>query len=211
MYQIFFYAALFIGIIPICILLLQKKAFSTNDGIIPFVWLTGIATVYELIGTVIFKINTNYWFQLYPLLEFLAVFYFFSNLFKEKYKIIFRVFLALFIISYFLSFIFWSSSQKFLPLAINTIPLTVFVLFCSYAWFKRMFETTSIENPWQNSSFYFVSGFLVYHSSTFLLFILGNYLFNSNKYIYDYWLVNILATFVLRTFLIIGVCKMKQD
>ncbi len=204
-----FFIALFIGIIPLLILLLKKRAFDFKKPIISFIWLTAFATLYEFFGSVILKINTSYWWQLYSLLEFITLYYFFFKLFQPKYKTTFWVFLVLLVTKYGFSYIFWN--EIFISTAINKIPLTIFVLTFSFLWFKELFKKMEIQNPWQNANFYFVSGFSVYYSSTFFLFLLGNSIFNSNIYFYDYWLINIMATLILRTFLIIGVWKMKQD
>lgn len=211
MYQILFYIALFIGFIPLLILFLKKRAFDSKEHITPFVWLTALATLYEFIGTVLLKINTTYWSQLYSFLAFLTLYYFFFKLFRPNYKNAFRIYFILFTIIFCISFFFWTDKNTFITRAINRIPLTLFVLTFSFFWFKELFKKMKIQNPWQNADFYFVSGFAIYYSSTFFLFLLGSFIFNSNVYFYDYWLVNIIATLILRIFLIIGVWKMKQD
>lgn len=211
MYFFFAYVALFIGIIPLLILFLKKRVFDFKEPIIPFVWLTALATLYEFIGTVLLQIKTSYWFQVYSFLEIVTLSYFFFKLFQPKYKTAFRVFLVLLLTTYGFSFFFWDENAGLIPKAINKIPLTLFVLTFSFLWFKELFKKMEIQNPWQNTDFYFVSGFSVYYSSTFFLFLLGNFIFNSNIYFYDYWLINVMATLILRTFLIIGVWKMKQD
>jgi hypothetical protein len=170
-----------------------------------------LATLYEFIGTVLFKINTTYWSQLYSFLAFLTLYYFFFKLSRPNYKNAYHIFFILFIIIFCISFFFWTDENTFITRAINRIPLTLFVLTFSFLWFKELFKKMEIQNPWQNANFYFVSGFSIYYSSTFFLFLLGNLIFNSNIYFYDYWLINVMATLILRTFLIIGVWKMKQD
>lgn len=177
----------------------------------PFVWLTAIATLYEFISSVLLKINTTYWSQLYSLLAFVTLYYFFFKLFQPKYKNTFWAFLALLVITYGISFFFWTDKSTFISRMINRIPVTLFVLTFSFFWYKNLNKKRGIYNPLQHSDFYFVSGFSVYYASTFFLFLLSSNLFNSNLYFYNYWLVNILATFVLRILLIIGVWKLKQD
>lgn len=211
MYQIFFFIALLIGIIPLLILFFYKKALEFNRAITPFIWLTALATIYEFVGTVLLKINTSYWFQVYSFLEVIILYYFFFRLFQTKYKIAFGVFLILLLITYGFSFFLWSKNSGLITKAINKVPITFFVLTFSFLWFKELFYKMEIQNPWQNANFYFVTGFLLYYSSTFFLFLLASFLFKSNVYFYDYWLINIAATIILRTSLIIGVWKMKQD
>lgn len=211
MYQVIFYTALFIGIIPLLILFLKKRTFDFREPITPFIWLTAFATLYEFIGTGLLEIKTSYWFQLYSLLEIATLFYFFFKLFKTKNKIALGIFLVLLVTIYGFSFFFWIQNSSFIPNTINKTPLTLFILIFSFLWFKELFKKMEVQNPWQNAYFYFVSGFSVYYSSTFFLFLLASLIFNSNVYFYDYWLINIIATFILRTSLIIGVWKMKQD
>ncbi len=211
MYQVFFYIALFIGIIPLLILFIKKRAFDFKEPVTPFIWLTAFATLYEFIGTGLLEIKTSYWFQLYSFLEIVTLFYFFFKLFKAKYKTAFGIFLVLLVTTYSFSFFFWNENSGLISNAKNKASITFFVLTFSFLWFKELFKKMDIQNPWQNDNFYFVSAFSVYYSSTFFLFLLGGFISNSNVHLYDYWLINVMATLILRTFLIIGVWKMKQD
>lgn len=199
------------GLLPLLLLLLKKKTFDIKQPIVPFVWLTAAATLYELIGTVILRINATYWFQLYSLLCFCALYYFFSRLLDRQYKKLFGFFLAVFIITYSASFFFFDKKNTFISTAINEPLLTLFVLVFSFLWFKKLFEKVDIPNLWQDADFYFVSGLMIYHSGTFFFFLIGGSIFSSNAYFYDYWMVNIVAIIVLRIFISMGVWKMKQN
>lgn len=187
------------------ILFVKKKGFDFKEPITPFIWLTALATLYELIGTRLLKLNTTYWFQLYSLLEFIALYYFFFKLFQPKYKTVFRLFLILLVITYFFSFFFWNENSSLIPKAINKTPVTLFVMVFCFICFKNYLGKTEK----QSSVFYFILGFSVYYSSTFFLFLWSNFIFYSNLYFYDFWIINILATLILRIFLIAGVWKMK--
>lgn len=208
MHQVLFFTALFIGIIPLLIVLAQKRALNFIEPIIPFIWLTAVATLYEFFGSVMLKINTSYWWQLYSLLEFITLYYFFYKLFGSSYKKTFILFVILLSVTYIISCVFWG--EQFISTAINRIPLTLFVFTFSFKWFKELFKKMEIINPWQKANFYFVSGLSIYYSSTLFLFLLSNYIFMSNEYSYDYWLINVIATFILRIFLTMGIWKMKQ-
>lgn len=177
----------------------------------PFVWLTFIATLYEYIGTSILKINVAYWFQLYSLLEFLTIYYFFQKIFCSTYKKVFQIFIGVLLLAYCCSFLFWNENTIFISEAVNRIPLTLFVFTFSYIWFKELFQKMEIENPLDNSSFYFVSGLAIYYSGTSILFLISSIIFESNLYFYNFWTVNVLATLFLRIFLIIGVWKMERE
>lgn len=210
MYKAFFYITLFIGIIPLLILLIKRKAFAFNTPIVPFIWLTALATLYEFIGSVVLQINTAYWFQLYSLLELIALYYFFYKLFSSSHKKTLLVFASILMLTYGLSFLFWNENSKFISKAINKTPLTLFVCFFSFVWFKNLFEKAKIVNPWRDPTYCFVSGLAMYYSTTLFLFLLSSFFFVSKSYFYDYWLVNIMAAFILRTFLIMGAWNMKQ-
>ena len=209
MYYFFLYTALFAGILPLLVLFSKKRAFVFKEPITPFIWLTFIATLYELVGSIILKINIDYWYQVYSLLEFLTVFYFFFKLFQPRFKTIFYFFIFLWIVIYGISFYCWAEHSSFIALAINTIPLTFLVLFFSFRWVRDLFKSDEIQNLWQNPTFYFVAAFYIYYLVTMPLFLMGSFIFNSNLYFYDIAIVNIITTLILRILLTIGVWKMK--
>src|SRR5690554_1958459 len=190
-------------------LYIKKRAFVFSERIIAFIWLTFVATLCELIGTLIFKINVDYWFQIYSLLEFLAIFYFYFKLFQPRFKTIFLLFFALLSVTYGISFYFLTEYSSFIALALNKTPLTFFVLFGSFWWVRDLFRSDEIQNLWQNPTFYFVSAFYIYYLVTVPFFLMGSFIFNSNLYFYDIAIVNIITTLILRILLTIGVWKMK--
>lgn len=210
MYSPLMYTALFSGIIPLVVLFFKKRAFDFKEPITTFVWLTFIATLYEGVFSFILKIDTAYWFLFFPLLEIVALSSFFHKLFKTRHRKIVASFFVVTLVIYCNSFFFWSEDHKFVSLAMNKVPITLFIFTFSFLWFKEQFQKMEIKNPWQYSDFYFVSGLVVYYSTTFFLFLLSNFIFESALYFNDFWRVNVIATLLLRTFLIIGVWKMKQ-
>lgn len=221
MFSFLHYFALFLGIIPLLLLLLKGKESNwRHHPAVPFILVTAGAFFYELIGTVLLKIDSAYWFQLYPLLSFLSLHYFFSQLFKPDYKKIFKFSLILFLIVYGISFFYWGIDSKLNSSAINRVFISLFVLTFCIIWLKNLFtelenlspfESIEIKNLWQLDTFYFVLGLAFYYSTTFSLFLLGSFIFDSKLYFYDYWFVNVIATLIFRIFLIIGVWKMKRD
>ncbi len=66
-----------------------------------------------------------------------------------------------------------------------------------------------IPDLMDSSVFYFITGFFMYYSTTLALFLMSSFIFTSELYFYDYWLVNVIATLILRICLIVGVWKMK--
>lgn len=212
MYQVFLYIALFIGIVPFLVLIYKNKVFDFKQPIVPFIWVTAIATLYEYIGTILLQIDTAYWLQFYTLLEFGSLYYFFYRLLIHWYKELYKVFSILFVLIYGLSFFYWIEYGNILvPNAITNTFLTLFVFIFSFLWVKKLFEKMHIPNLWKNAEFYFISGFVIYYSCTFLFFLLSDLIFNGKLYYYDYSFVNVLATLILRVFLIIGVWNMNRN
>ncbi|MFA7445555.1 MAG: hypothetical protein WCY89_06370 [Flavobacteriaceae bacterium] len=210
MYQIIFYTTLFIGIAPLVVLFTKKRAFDKTHPIVPFIWLTAIATLYEFTGTGLLKINTNYWFQFYSLFEFLTLFYFFYRLSEYIYTLIYRTLMLLFVASYLISLFVWSDTDKLISMTINKIFMSCFIFIAVYLWFKSLFKNVEILNLWKHDNFYFVSAFFIYYFATFLLFLFGNVVFDISIYVTDYWLVNVIATLILRILLITGIWNMKK-
>jgi len=206
LYQILYFLALFIGIVPLSILLWKRRAFDKNEPAISFIWVTAVATLYEFFGTEILKINTAYWFQLYSGLEMISLFYYFFHLYRLRYKKILYFFAVVLISTYLISFLYWNEEHKGLTLAVNTFSISLFVFFFSFCYFKDLLDDTKID-LWKKPSFYYTVGLSIYHASTFLLFLFSSYFFKNGDY--NYWLVNIIATLILRILLIIGVWKTK--
>ena len=211
MYKIVFYITLFSGLLPLLFLFLRKKAFDKEHPAVPLLWLTAIGSLYELIGSVLLKINTMYWFQLYPFLSFLTLYYLFFKLLKYNYKNLFRVFFYLFIAVYLVSLYFFSDENKLLTTGLNRIPIFIFVFTFTGLWFKNLFQKMEEQYLLQNDNFYFITALIIYNASTLFLFIASNLIYNSNLYFLDFWIVNIIASLILRILLCIGVWKMKQD
>lgn len=206
------------GIIPLSILFIRKKAFVWNNPIVPFIWLTGLASIYELIGSYLLEINTSHWFQLYALLSFLALYHFFSRMLKPHFKTIINWFLILFLIVYATSFFFWDDTDMLISSAINRTYITIFVIIFTVIWFKNLFDSLQdytlfdkkeIPNLWERDYFYFISGVFIYYSTTLFLFLSSNFILSNNVYFFDYWIVNIIAAIILRVLLMTSVWKMK--
>ncbi|RYD98170.1 MAG: hypothetical protein EOP54_08545 [Sphingobacteriales bacterium] len=174
----------------------------------PFIWLTAIATVYEFTGTIMLEIESNYWFHFYILLEFVALHYFFSKLLRPQFNIFFKTTLLLFVVFYIVSCF---PAGYFIASSITKTMTPLFVITGSTLWIRKLFIEMKVPNLWKNSDFYFVSGFLLYYTSTFFFFLLSDSIFNLNSNFYDYWLVNIIAAFIFRILLSIGTWQMRSN
>ncbi len=204
--------------LPLILILIKIRRFEISKPISPFIWLTFFATLYEYIFTIVLKNDSIYWFQAYPLLSFLTIYYFFFKELNIRNKITKGMITISFMLSYFVSFLFLEQ-DIFISSSVNRIFISFFVFVCTIIWFKKKFDDLiSVEvfnknefsNLWEISSFYFVTGLFLYYSTTFLLFLSSNVIFKSDLYFYDFWLINIFATLVLRILLIISVWKMKK-
>src|SRR5690606_31765934 len=134
-----------------------KPGSERPKSIYPFIWLLALATVYELFGTTIFKLNTAYWFQLYTPLEFFAIYYYYRKILYPAYSLFFKIALLFFGIVYLVScFFIWRPESKLFSTLVNQVPLTIFVIIGSFLWFRELFSDMNIENLWKNPHFYFV-------------------------------------------------------
>lgn len=209
--KVLFFLTLFSGIIPFAIFLSKKKILDFKEPIMPFIWLTALASLYEFFGTTLLRFNTSYWFQIYSLLEYITLYYFFFRLFRPSYKILFKIFLATGLLVYLISFFFWTSESALVSLGINIGPITLFVLTFSFLWFKDLFLRIDKKDPLKNPVFYFITGLSVYFSSVFFLFLLSHFIFTQGLGLNAYWQINIAALLLLRISLIIGVWKMYRN
>lgn len=207
--ELFINITLYSGIIPLIILLLKKIAFNFKEPIVPFIWVTAIASVYEILNLGFFEINLSYWFQIYPFLEILGLYFFFFNLFKGKYKLIINMLFIVLLILYCFSFTLWENNETSLQShSVNKSSITLCVIIGCFIWFRNLVKNMEVENLWKSPDFYFISAILIYYSSTVLLFSLGSFIYTGVE-LYEYWWINILATLILRLLLTIGTWKIK--
>lgn len=209
--ELFINITLYSGIIPLIILLLKKIAFNFKEPIVPFIWVTAIASVYEIVSPEIFDVISalSYWFQIYPFLEIVGLYFYFSGIFKKKYKTTINILLIITLVIYCFSFTLWENNETSLQShSLNKSSITLCVLLGCSSWFKNLFKNTEEENLWNLPDFYFMSSILIYYSSTILLFSLGSFIYTAVE-LYEYWWINILATLILRILLTIGTWKIK--
>lgn len=206
--ELFINITLYSGIIPLIILLFKKIAFNFKEPIVPFIWVTAVASLYEILNLELFEINISYWFQIYPFLEILGLYFFFFNIFKGRYKLIINLLLVVLLIIYSCSFLYWNLNMNLQAHSINKSSITLCVIIGCFTWFKNQLKNMEVEKFWNLPNFYFISAIIMYYSSTLLLFSLGNFIYTGTE-LYEYWWINILATLILRIMLTIGTWKIK--
>jgi hypothetical protein len=218
LYLYILYITLLLGIIPLCIHFIKDKILWNHNGIIPFIWLTAFASVYEWLGTLVLKFNSVYWFQIYPVLSALAILYFFWKVLSSRRLTLIKFLLITFILVYCTSF-FFVKNDIFVSSSLNRIAISATVFILTIIWFKELFdglnkiESYKIKDGtylWESENFYFVAGIFIYYCTTFFLFLSSSLIYKSELYFNDYWFVNIIATLILRLFLIISAWKMSK-
>lgn len=204
------YITLLAGLIPVIELVLLRGKANKIGPIKPFLYLTALSSLYEIIFTIILRKDVTVWFTIYDVLEFLLIFYFFFKLNFPKYKILLLSFIILFLILIIPNIFFINKGvHYFLNVqAIFSGAITTFIFIMTFLWFRDLFKKMEIPSLWNNPDFYYISALFIYHATTFFLFLLSDIILkiDAEKFM-DYWLLNIIATLILRILLIIGVWK----
>lgn len=207
------YFVIIFGVSPFLYFLIARKQYTSElKPILPFVSLTFIASLYEFFGTLIFKWNVSYWFIIYDIFSFLSIFYFFFHILQKNFLKFFQLFLLFFVILCFFLFISFEA-KDFLTFTsyIDTF-ITLFILFFTIVWFRKLIIDVYIENLLSTSTFYFISGFVLYYCGTLFLFLLSNYIYKVDSVLFQsYWVVNIVLNLILRILLIVGLWKARVN
>lgn len=207
---ILFYSALLSGFLPWSLLCFRKKTFVFRSApVAPYLFYILVATLYELVATQIFRINTSYWFQLSLLLEAMTLFYFFNKITLSYHALLKNVVFGVVLIIYGLSFFLWKETTSLTPYAINHLALFLLVLTGLFLWVQRLFGETTVKNLWAYPDFYFVAGIAFYYFSTLFLFLFSRYIYEQHLGLSDFWLLNVVATLILRLTLTLGVWKIR--
>lgn len=207
------YTALFAGLIPVAVLLILNIKSKKAGPIIPFLYLTAISSLYEMLFTLYLKIDSTLWFTVYDILAFSAMFYFFYKINYPKYRILFITGILLFTVLIIPNiFSINKSVHHFLNVqSLFSGAITAFIFVMTFLWFIDIFKKMETPNLWSVPDFYYVSALFIYYSSTFFLFLLSDVILsNDSGKLMDYWLLNIIATLVLRILLITGVWKTSR-
>ncbi len=197
------------GLVPFSFIVFDKSLRGIKK-FHPFIFVVFIASLYEFIGSLLLKLNVEYWFFIYGILVFLSIHYFFYKLLNEKFKRVFIISILIFIIFSILAFIYRISFDYLTISAFFKVYQTINILFFSILWFKRIFEELETDNLLENSNFYFISGLIIYYCGSVFLFLLANYIYVSDKSDFqNYWLLNIALNLILRSLIIIGIWKAR--
>lgn len=197
-----------LGIVPLVVYLFHKRVNLESHYIIPFIYLTAFASVYEIVGTTFFKISAKYWFRFYIFLEFYTILYFYYKLLR--YKLFFKGIGFLYLIVYLYLLSTWSSYKVgFLDMPLNVL-MTFLVVISSFLWFINVFKKLEDIPLYKRSDFFYISGLLIYFTGTFLVFLMADYLRDNPEYkMLDFWILIVFFNIVLRITLIITIWKAR--
>jgi hypothetical protein len=161
-----FFLAFFFGIITFIYFSIKRKTLTIEvESFIPFLYLTFFASLYEFIFTYLLRIDAEYWFRLYLLLEFLCIYNFYYKIF-QKQKTIRRflfISLLLYIVFYFVLLAYWKPHDNLKTDSYLSVFNTVIIISCSILWFKHIFINFEINNLFNSPTFVIISGLLLYY------------------------------------------------
>ena len=162
-----------------------------------------IASIYEAIFTHILQIGTKPWFRIYSFLEFYTILYFYWKLLNRKWLSLF------FGIVYLLNYCHLIYEWIYFPrigfnLISSDIIITSLVLVNTIIWFVDVFKKME-ESPLHiNPLFYIIASLLLYYCSSFIVFVVTDYMKQYKMKIRDFYMIVIYAGLVLRgTFAIV--------
>lgn len=169
-----------------------------------------VGGIYELVITGVFKVGFTPWFRIYTLLEFFTLLYFYNKLLGKNKLFLFLG--ILYIITYLYQIYEWIYFPR---IGFNIISLKVesvsMVLISSIIWFVEAFKKMDETSFYVNPVFYIIAAFLLYFCSTFIVFIVTDYMKQYKMNIRSFYMVIFYAALVLRTTLLVVFLKASNS
>lgn len=192
------------GILPL-LFYLKKGSKNVNylQFLLPFTILMFIASIYETIFSHILKIGSTPWFRIYSFLEFYCLLYFYWKLLHRKWLSLF------FGITYLLNYSYLIYEWIYFPrigfnLINSDIIITSLVLVNTIIWFIDIFKKMKEKPLHINPLFYVIAVLLLCYCSSFIVFVVTDYMKQYKMKIRDFYMIVIYAGLVLRgTFVIV--------
>lgn len=156
------------GFLPLTLYLVYRRHLLIGDiqFIKPFIWLTAGLSLYQLIFTLYYGIDLALGLYLYPLIEFIVLFYFFYNVMSGEYRLLFYLFIGIFLTGC-LFFIFTDTIVVGrIKLTYNTFIL-LFIFTFGLLWPMHLLNGPQKPPLETKASFWFLTGILFYHCCTF--------------------------------------------
>ncbi len=197
-----------LGIIPLIVYLFNRNVTIETRYLLPLIFLTAFASLYEIVGTSIFQLRTKYWFRAYIFLEFYTVLYFYYKLLN--FKKILLGFGIIYLVAYIYLLFQWNTDKR----GLNDLPLniivTLTVICSSFFWFIEVFKKLEDVPLYRRIEFYYISVLLIYFCATFLMFLMTDYIINNDSLeLLYYWDIIVIFNALLRLTLIFTVWKAR--
>lgn len=204
MREFIFYFFNVLGVLPLILYFLKgSRNKDYLKFLLPFIVLMFIASIYETIFTHILKIGSTPWFRIYSFLEFYTLLYFYWKLLNRKWLSLF--FGIVYLLNYCHLIYEWVyfPSKSFNLISCDVITTSLVLVFTT-VWlieiFKKMEETSLHLNP----LFYIIGAILLFYCSTFIMFILYDFMIAHKIKTAGLYIIIYYANLVLRgTFAIV--------
>jgi hypothetical protein len=201
--------SIILGFFPLPFYFFLRSRLSPDARlIIPFMVLMFLSSFYELVFTIILRVNVSIWFKIYPVFELFVLMHYFYKLLKGRYTYVYYFFGILYL-ACFCGVICLGKIDSFmegdayLQVIESSFVITAVLLWMKYA-FIRQEKDALLKFP----HFYFISGLLFYFSGTIFLFLLGNIIIATERDSFlDFWILNLVFNIVLKTLLLTGIWK----
>lgn len=208
---IYFY--FIVGLVPYVFYLKNKGNLSKELYFFKQIFLLAfISTLYEFIFTFKLKVDSEYWFRFYLLLEFLSIVYMFWKLFEQLlYRRILLISTLIYISIYLLLLNQWVPHHNLTTDSYLTVYTTLLVYVFSILWFRKVFANFELESLIHSPVFIVLSGLLLYFSSTLFLFLMSDYFLKDVHYNFlDFWQLNVVMCILFRLLLLTAILKGKK-
>lgn len=203
------YLYLILGIFPFISLVWNflKKNIQTYY-LVPMTCLIFLASLFEFY-VITYGHNTAFFSRVYMLLEFMAIFFFFS--FDKKHRILRWLFLLSFVTVYLVNLATWKGEETMHGDAYLVFIETLFVIVFSILWFRNVFLNHSEIEYFQSSNFYFISGLIIYFSGAFCLLLLTDYILKNMQSEYESYInINLTFNLIFRILLLLSIWKNQR-
>lgn len=184
----------------------RKWVSLETHFIFPYILLLCLATIYEFVFTLLLQVNVNFWFSFYLLLEFGAIAYFFCRLLHFM-KLWYGLSLFYLIFFALLHFQRNENNELILDGYLSTVTFVTTVSLATF-WFVSSLKGLTHGRFVSTHVFLYAGSILVYLASTLFLFLFGGLIYNENHNDFtDFWLLNVLFSFISRIIISIAIWR----
>lgn len=196
-----------LGVLPLILFLIKgNKNVYYLKFLFPFIILMFVASIYETVFTIMLQIGTKPWFRIYSFLEFYTLLYFYWKLLNSKRLILF--FGVIYLLNYCHLIYKWIYFPRIgFNLISSDIITTSLVLVCTIIWFVDVFKKMEEKPLHINPLFYIIAALLLSYCSTFIVFVVTDYMKQFKMKIRDFYQIVIYAGVILRGTFVIILCK----